>query len=770
MSSKFSVAMLIRPLAAVIAVASFASVSHAQAGAADPASTPATDEQDQFNSGDIIVTAQKREQNLQDVPLAVQALGAAQLESNSVRAFTDLNRVAPSLVVRPDTNPVNASVSIRGIGTFAFAVAVEPSVAVVLDDVPLTFQARAFADLSDVERIEVLRGPQSTLYGKSASAGLINIVTPKPSSSLTGRVAALVTTDDEYQVQAMLSGPIGSTLGFRSTINYNKFEGNARNVFDGSKLNGRRIFSTRNKLQWEPSSDLTFWVGLDYINGRTTSALPIVKADPTALLRGIAAYPLSVFAPGITVGPENREVSNDFPFLTRYEDFAQSGHINWDIGSATLISVTSHNDFSLRDGGDGDNSALAAIDNRAGGEFTSEQLTQELRLVSNGKTQFRYTLGIFYSNVDYSRDFIRGPVFSNASWHATAESTMKSIFGQLEFDVLPTTTLIAGGRYSNEVVKYSFLDRRVLAPAQNLFSGRASDDFGTYKLGLQHRFTDDISGFLTYATGYKGQTFDLTTGFGAVRASFGPIKPETSKDWELGLRTQFLDRRLTFNLTLFNSRYQNFQAQGLESFPDGTINFRLANVGKLRTRGIELETTARPTPDLSISGSIAYVDAIITEYPDAQCYPNQPTVVVTGTPPSGFCGGTPTRQDLAGFRPAQAPEWKLNVGFDWSHGLGNGPLRLATNGAYTYQSKVNYNLNQNPNTAQKGYGIANLSIGIREEDRRWEVMAFVNNLFNTHYYENIADSSGTYGGKSVVQAYIPRDFQRYFGIRAAYNF
>jgi iron complex outermembrane recepter protein len=770
MNSKFSVPMLIRPLAAVMAVASFASAAQAQTEAPAPSPEQVADQQGQSYSGDIIVTAQKREQNLQDVPVAVQSLGAAQLEANSVRAFTDLNRVAPSLVVRPDTNPVNASVSIRGIGTFAFAVAVEPSVAVVLDDVPLTFQARAFADLSDVERIEVLRGPQSTLYGKSASAGLISIVTPKPSSSLTGRVAALVTTDNEYQAQAMLSGPIGSTLGFRSTVNYNKFEGNVRNVFDGSKLNGRRIFSTRNKLQWQPSSDLTFWIGLDYINGQTTSGLPIVKADPTALLRGNAAFPLNVFAPGITVGPENLKISNDFPFLTRYRDFAQSGHVDWDIGPATLISVTSHNNFRLRDGGDGDNSALPVIDNRAGGEFTSEQLTQELRLVSNGKTPFRYTLGMFYSNVDYSRDFIRGPVFSNASWHATAESTLKSVFGQLEFDILPTTTLIAGGRYSNEKVNYSFLDRRIVLPTQNFFSGGASDNFGTYKLGLQHRFTDDVSGFLTYATGYKGQTYDLTTGFGAVRASFGPIKPETSKDWELGLRTQFLDRRLTFNVTLFNSRYRNFQAQGLESFPDGTINFRLANVGKLRTRGIEVETAVRPTPDLSISGSIAYVDAIITEYPDAQCYPGQPTVVVIGTPPSGFCGGTPTRQDLAGFRPAQAPKWKLNVGFDWSRGLGNGPLRLATSGAYTYQSKVNYNLNQNPNTVQKGYGIANLSIGIREEDRRWEVMAFVNNLFDQQYYENIADSSGTYGGKSVIQAYIPRDFNRYFGIRAAFNF
>ncbi|HMI18666.1 MAG TPA: TonB-dependent receptor plug domain-containing protein, partial [Sphingomonas sp.] len=154
-----------------------ATAALAQAAAAPAAPAAATDAN---NAAEIVVTAQKRTQNVQDVPLAVQVVGSTQLQAAGVRDFNDLTRVAPSLIVRPAENPVNASISMRGVGTFAFAIGVEPSVAVVLDDVPVTFQARAFADLSNIERIEVLRGPQSTLYGKAASAGLISIVTPAP--------------------------------------------------------------------------------------------------------------------------------------------------------------------------------------------------------------------------------------------------------------------------------------------------------------------------------------------------------------------------------------------------------------------------------------------------------------------------------------------------------------------------------------------------------------------------------------------------------------
>lgn len=709
--------------------------------------------------GDIVVTAQKRTQSVQDVPLAVQVVTAQQLEVNAVRDFADLNRVAPSLVVRPAEHPVNANISIRGIGTLAFSPGVEPSVAVVVDDVPIAFQARAFADLADVERIEVLRGPQSTLYGKSASAGLINIVTPGPSATFTTRYAGLVTADGEEQVNVIASGPIIDGLGFRSSVNFNQYDGNVRNIASGRKVNGKRLFSARNKVVFAPNEDFTMTVGVDVLHGRTSVGRPFIALSDAARLRGQARFTPAVFAPGITPGFDNREVANNVTTGTRYKDFAQSLRIAYDTGGPTVMAITSHDKFRLYDTLDSDESALPTYDNRQFGKFASEQFTQELRLISPGRQRLRYTVGLFYADVDYARDFTRGPIFSAAQWESTNGSRQVAGFGQVEFDILPDTTLIGGARYSNERIRYVYTDRLA---ANARFQGNSSDSFGTYRLGVQQLLARDVMVFVTYATGHKGEAYDISSGFNRNRALAGPVRPETSRDWEAGVRSQLFDRLLTLNATVFDTRFRNFQAQGIEVLADGTINYRLTNVGRLRTRGIELEASSRPADNLSLGGSMALLDARITEFTGAQCYPGQ-------TAAQG-CIGTPARQDLSGTRPPQAPRLKLSVNADYAHSLGDLPFRGVVQGAYTYQGRVNYQLAADPLTVQPGYGIANVSVGIRGENRQWNVMAFVNNAFDTRYHFLLNNASGNYGNQLALQGYVPRDFRRYVGVRSAVRF
>lgn len=501
---------------------------------------------------------------------------------------------------------MNASVSIRGVGTFAFSIGVEPSVAVQLDDVPVAFQARAFTDMSDIERIEVLRGPQSTLYGKSASAGLINIVTRAPSRTFTARVGGIVTTDQEYGINGAVSGPLGDTLGFRVTANYNKFDGNVRNLFNGSEVNGREIFSTCGKLVWDPTDAVSIVLGVDYVDGKTSIGRPFLRLSSNARLRGVAANTPAVFAPGVTPGENNRDVVNNVNSGTDYDGFGQSLRTSWDLGGPTFVTITGHDKFDLFDILDQDESAVASLDNRQFGTFRSENLTQEFRLVSPGGDRFRYTLGLYYADVDYERDFTRGPVFALARWFATAGSEQQAAFGQLEFDVLEGTTVIGGIRVGHEKVKYTYRD---MLNGNAFFSGDDTDDFTTYKAGVQQKLGEDAMAFVTYATGYKGQTYDLTTGFNTNRALARPVRPETAKDWQVGVRTQLLNRRVTLNVTAFDTRYRNFQAQGIETLPDGTNNFRVSDVGRLRTRGIEAEASARVVPDLSLGVSEAYVDA-----------------------------------------------------------------------------------------------------------------------------------------------------------------
>ena len=706
---------------------------------------------------EIVVTSQKRVENVQDVPLAVQVVSGDTLEKQGIREFSELTRAAPSLIIRSAEHPVNSSISMRGIGTFAFSQAVEPSVAVQMDDVPVQFLARAFADLSDIERVEVLRGPQSTLYGRSASAGLLNFTTQGPTADLRGRLAASGSTDDEYTVNGSISGPLTDTLGFRLSGNYDDFAGNVHNLFDGDKVNGRRIVSTRGKLVWNPTDKLNIMGQISYIDGSTSIDRPFIRVSPNARLRGNAAYGPSVFAPGVTFSEDNTDVVNNITSGTEYSDFAPSLRASLDLGFASLVSITAWDHFQQLDVLDQDEAAIAALDNRQRGTFNAKGRSQELRLVSAAKKPLAYTLGLFYSDLGVIRDFVRGPYYSIANWYATTGTKQYAAFGQVEYEVIENTTLVGGARVGHYDINYTFRDR-----ANNgYYSGDNSETYETYRASVEHHFTPDVMGFATFATGHKGQAYDISSGFNLVRQNSGPTKAEKSRDWEVGMKSQFLDRRVTLNTTAFTTTFDNFQAQGIETLADGTSNFRLANVGKLRTRGVELEGAVRPSSDFNSSGGVTYADARILSFPFAQCYPGQTAAL--------GCVGTPTRQNLEGYRPAQAPLWKLSLSGEYTPTL-TSSLQGLLQVTYTYQSQINFGLNQDPETIQKGYGITNLSLGVRDSAGRWEVAGFVYNLFDKQYYYNITNAFGNQGNAEAVQSYVPRDFRRYGGVRASYNF
>ncbi|WP_323493943.1 TonB-dependent receptor [Sphingomonas sp. 10B4] len=728
-----------------------------QSAPGGPTSTVAPDPD---SATDIIVTANKRAENVQDVPLAVSVLQPAQLQAAGVREFQDLGRVAPSLVVRPAEHPVNANVSLRGVGTFAFGIGVEPSVAVLVDEVPLAFQARAFSDLPDVERIEVLRGPQSTLYGKAASAGLINIITRNPTPTFHARANALVTSDQEYGGNFSLSGPISPELGYVFSGSYNYYDGNVRNVFNGKDVNGRRTFNTRGKLRWKPSDDIAITLSANYLNGKTDVGRPFIRVAPNALFRNTAGLTPAVVFPGFTPSTQNDKISNNYNARTNYEGYGGYLRGEFGLGDLTLVSITSYDKFQLNDFLDQDDTALTVPigSNVQIGTFNSKLVTQELRLQSPGDKPFRYTIGAYFAKVDFNRPFYRGPAFSLANWYATSASRQLAGFVQADWEFLPKATLTGGLRVQNEKINYTFRD---IQNGNAFFSGGAEDTAETHRVSLRYEFTPDVSVFGTYSTGYKGQTYDLTTGFNANRALAGPIKPETSRDFELGLRTQFLNRRVTLNATVFDTNFTNLQAQGIETLPDGTQNFRLANVGKLNTRGVEVESTARIGHDVSINAAATYLDARIKSFPVAQCYIGQ-------TAAQG-CTGTPARQNLAGARAAQAPEWKLSAGADYSPAIGD-TLRGVAQINWQYTSTVNYSLSQDPETIQKAYSIFNIGLGIRDANRRWELVGFVNNLFDKQYFPALVNTAGNFGGAQATQAILPRDFRRYGGVRLALNF
>lgn len=750
------------PALAAALLANGAAATHVAAqSAAQPNAQPSASAAapDTASLGEVVVTANKRAENIQNVPASVQAISGGKLRAEAVVEFTDLSKVAPALIVRPAEQPVNSDVSIRGIGTSAFSIGVEPSVAVQIDDVPIAIEARAFTGLNDLERVEVLAGPQSTLYGKSASAGLINIVTPKPTSILTGKIAAMATGDGEYDANGVISGPINDTLSYRLSVDYDHFDGNVHNLYTGKDVNGRDLGSLYGKLAWKPTDRFEATLGVNYDPGKNTIGRPFINLASNADLRGNPALPPSVWAPGVTASPTNLNVSNNYQSGNTFSDLGESLRMSYQFDWATLLSITSHEFYVLKDRLDVDEGSSPVIDNRQdNGRFGADQYTQEFRLVSPSDKALRYTAGVFYASDDYTRRFRRGPFFSIANWYATSGAQQEAVFGQIDWDLVKDTTLTGGARYQHERVNYTFLDH---ANGNAFFSGASPDDFFTYKFALNHKFTRDISAYASYTTGHKGETYDLSTGFNKNRALAGPILPETSESYEVGLRSQFFERRLTLDVTYFNATYDNLQAQGIETLPDGSVNYRLANVGRVGLQGVEFNSAGH-FDDLNIGLNVAYLDANIESFPGAQCYPLQ-------TAAEG-CAGSPARQNLAGRAPPQAPKWKFALTADYHHSLGALPFEGIVSGIYSYQSTINYSLNQDPQTIQPGYGILNLSAGIDDPAKHWELVVFVNNVTDQHYYADIFNSTGTYGNRPATQVLPPRDFDRYAGVRASYSF
>jgi iron complex outermembrane receptor protein len=708
---------------------------------------------------EVVVTANKRSESLQEVPLAVSVIGAEELRASGVTQFGDLGKLSPSLTIRPAEHPANSNVSLRGVGTFAFGIGVESSVAVLVDEVPLAFQARAFSDLPDVERIEVLRGPQSTLYGKSASAGLINIITKSPSESFEARLNALGTTDDEYGGSFSVSGPISADLGYVFSASYSQWDGNVKNLFNGQDVNGREALNSRAKLKWAPSENASLTFSADYIDGETTVGRPFIAVDPAALLRNTAGQTAAVVLPGVSIDRSNSDISNNYDARTDYSGYGGSIRGEFGLGKLSLVSISSYDRFNLSDYLDQDDSSatIPAGSNFQAGEFHSKLVTQEIRLLSPDEDAFRYTIGAYYGKVEFDRPFFRGPVYSLANWHATSESRQIAGFAQIDWEIVDDLTLTVGGRAQKEDISYTFLD---IQNGSAQFSGDADDTETTYKISPQYQITPNVMVFATYATGYKGQTYDLTTGFNTNRAAAGPIRPETSRDTEAGIRTQFLDRALTLNLTYFDTDYEDLQAQSIETLADGTTNFRLTNVGGLNSKGVELDFAARLGETFSVSASATFLDATYTSFPVAQCYPLQ-------TAAQG-CTGSPARQNLTGTRAVQAPELKFQIAAEYSHAIG-GSLVGFTQLAYQHQGDTYY-VAEDPQTFQRAYGIANLGLGIRDESGKWQVVAFVNNLFDKQYFPALANSAGNWGNRVATQALLPRDFERYGGVRVSFDF
>lgn len=701
---------------------------------------------------EIIVTATRREERLQDVPLSVTAVSGESLAQSGLKEVSDIQYLAPNITFSA-TNPVSngGGYQIRGVGTQTYDSGVEQTVGLVIDGVVIGLSRDpGSTGFADIERIEVLRGPQGTLFGKNSSAGVIQVVTKRPRMDDASFSLDLKYGErNDRVVQASANVPLGDTLALRISGYSNGQDGAIPYVLTPSRAVGdRRNNGLRAKLLWEPSDNLSFLLSGEYQTAFARDGQIIQSLGTSALFNSQFAR----FAE--KPGPNVYKSYMDGDWTADTKLYAGSIEINADIGEHLLTSITAYRKLETLQLSDIDASPANIFNNSDGG-VDSNQFTQELRLTSPGGNRLEYVLGLYYYRTEnggyavqygnYYGLFGAPVVVGGGQRDATNKVRSLAAFGNVTFALTDAFKLIGGLRYTNDRNHGTLVVSPLPFPAVPLgtlpnYDGTVKADNVSGKIGVQFEPSRDFMLYATYSTGFKGPAIDGTAGI--IRE----VRPETVKSWEVGLKTSFLDGKGTFNIAAYWSNYRDFQAQTF----DITITppaFYLSNAGLLRARGIEVETGFRVTPALRLSASGSYNDATFREY-DGQCYPGQPISPVVGQGCYVVPGTTTTVANYRGFRLPNAPKWSYILRADYKQAIG-GDMAIDAAANWAWRTKTQAVIGD-PNAEIPSYGLLNGTIGFGAEDGSWRVGIYARNLLDKRFYAPYAAGVINPGGYSKI--------------------
>ncbi len=712
---------------------------------------------------ELLVTAQKREQNLQDVAVGVSLLTGKALAESQLRNASELATLIPTLNLQASSDPSTSSFNIRGIGTRTFSPGVEPSVSTMLDGVVMGRSGMAFMELVDIDRIEVLRGPQGTLYGKNASGGVVHIITRDPTPELTATVVATAIEHDEYRLDGTVSGPITDDLSYRITGSAVNDDGYAENFYNGNKVNDANNYSARGKLLWQANEDLEFLLSADYTKN---------DCDCTALsVRSILESPaqqeeLEKQLP-VVPSKDNKDVNNDETTFSNIRSHGFSLTANWDVRNHLLTSITAYREW--------ESESFTDLDRTPGNPLAltlpeppnthQNQFSQELRITSPPASWGTYVLGAFYFDQDVDtantattsllEPFL--PAVTRVS-RTDVHSKNAALFGEVNFSIAQDWQLTLGGRYTYDELKYDTTadGTGIIFPPDGTYSDSLDDSDFSPKIALQWDITDNAMTYVSYVSGYKGPAFDT-----GLVAGGTVVDPETSDAYEVGVKSSWFDNRLVFNVAVFYTEYDDFQAETAFDIPESPIPANIVtNVGQVSTQGIEVEFLSQPTDKWTIGGGIAYTDGTIDDYPDGNCSGGQKF--------RGECGPDGT-QDLSGGQLPFTPEWKLNLSTDYTIDMESAPFAILLGANVRAQDDVLYELSQDKYTWQDAYGIVDIRAAIAGKRHRYRITAFVKNLFDKNYASLIFAQPPELIPNAYIQA-VSKYAERTAGVELRYEF
>ncbi|MEW3774251.1 TonB-dependent receptor [Pseudomonas aeruginosa] len=712
--------------------------------------------------GKVTVTARRREEDSQKVPTPITVLGGETLEAQRISRVQDLQQVLPSVNVAY-IHARQSSVAVRGIGNNPASDGLEGSAGIYLDNVYLGRPGMAVFDLLDIEQLELLRGPQGTLFGKNTTAGVLNISTRAPTFTAERTVEVSGGQDGYFQGRGTVSGPLGETLAGRLSAYRTRDDGYIKNIHDDNYLNGGERQGARGQLLFEPNEDFSLrWIA-DYNEEDSSNGSMVVYGGAERFWQRAALVGASPLR-----DPQRRKVNINGRQHVSVHQGGSSLEANWNLaGGYRLTSISAYRYWHFTPAND-EQLNVSAI-NDTGVEVHDRQFSQEIRLASPTGGAFDYVVGAyaFRQNLGNKTFTSYGPLadlyllganlgalndtYSKANGKIETDSF--ALFAQGTWHLTERLDFTAGlrGTYEEKNAKVERFAPLGGAAVGGVGAAVRNGQLGAYDSGdlsqynfapsallsLSYQFSDDLLGYASLSHGEKSGGVNLAVGSApSAGADSLLVGPERANDAELGLKSTLFDRRLLLNANLFWTGIHGYQATTLYQAPGSTQLVQvLANAGSVRSRGLEFEATALPLRGLTLNFNGSYNDVTYLSFKDAPC----PAEVSTRP-------GAPSSCDLTGQRVVGASKWIANLNGEYQWRLDD-RLQPYVSASYAYRSAAEGTLDNSDLSKIDGYALVNLAAGLRSDlgDGQLDTSVWLKNAFDKDYYLSaFASINGSY--------------------------
>lgn len=758
---------------------------------------------------EVIVTANRREQSLQEVPMSVSAFNSDFFKDTGATDLSSLEQYTPSLKITPGTDSRSTSIRIRGIGSVGTNAGIDPSVGIFIDGV---YQGRAgmsISDLIDIERVEVLRGPQGTLYGKNTAAGAISVITKKPAPEFEAEAEAVYANNDRKELRGMVNFPLGKDAAIRLTGFGTNGDHIYTNTFNGEHLNDANKWGLKSRLLFDMDTSGELLITLDYTKEDTDCcALAVIDYDglstlntpftntPTASWE--AALGVNEFGDSIvqynafettegfsppTANPFGDNVWLDTELFNDVEVGGLAAEWNVDLeNSDTITFINAWRHYESFSGIDGDFSAYDAVTGTTDVEL--DQYSSELRITSPGGDTWNYQGGIYayYSEFDAVGTFFQGvPLVNNISPAFGAEfpdgslnidtnlysTTSYAAFGQLEWSISEKFSATLGLRYTYEqkeregsqiTLPETLLDAPPVAGPDIYYDQKRSDTDISPAINLRYFINDELMTYASISRGFKSGGFNQRR---ELEGNSGEFDEEIATNYEMGWKGSWMDRRLQVNGSIYLVEYEDFQSQ---TFSGSDI--KVLNAGTLESYGTEIDVTYIATMNLMLGTAIGYNKAEYKEFKEGQCTINQTyfQYYITEGNTSGAPGTTGScTVDLKGKPLDNAPEWTFSSYIQYEKELADDLVSI-TRLEHSYVDSFFLDGDLDPRLKNDDVDLINLRLTLTDTDRDWEVALWGRNLLDEEYFAFAIDIPVMGGYAGVVAP------QKTFGITLRKSF